>query len=233
MLHYRHPDHLQMGPYLEQFSQHKRAHAYTIGEQPRFGTKKHWSASASVGPGQYRVDRDWPLNDRDECGSNSRAGCIPTPKYTFTTDDRVHPGDGSLKGISPFEGKTPNLLGPGQYSVSQMGSRTNKSAEPRYSIPSCKETAEALRERKRRGFAPGPGTYESTGALEEGELGALARDRAKALERLAKKTGKKCWAADQYSSVFARLKPAPKCKALKGVVHRSASTGAVTGSMQA
>lgn len=210
MLHYRHPDVLQLGRYDEQFSHHKGFTTHSIPQAERWPIRRSQSAAAAVGPGQYRTDifcYGGPENEARTVNCAVRSGCVPTPKYSFPTTDRAGL-DGSLKGISPFEGKWCNPLSPGQYPVKAMGDRIFKACEPRYSIPTSKETAEALRERKRRGAVPGPGHYGVRSEWDE-----LGKEKSKEILRLTKKKGaKNCWAGDQYTHIFSCLKPAPKSK---------------------
>lgn len=205
MLHYRIPDNLEVDRWLGQFSQHRRHQGYSIGQSGRFNGRS-FSAAGALGPGQYRTTRDWPENDNDEMGTQAFTGSKPAPKYSFNTDSRVAPLDGVLKGLSQTMNKKPNMLGPGQYNAIRVGSKYYKAVPPSYSIPAAKESADAVRERKRQGFSPGPGIYEVHDRFEE-----MGMERQKALRKLATR-GKKSakeedWAHQQYSHIFTCMKP--------------------------
>lgn len=196
MLHYKNPDVLHISDYDGRIAVHRRAPEFSIGKTGRFVSRSA-SAAGRLGPGQYRVDRDYPSSDDMAAWSTTSA---KTPlSFSFSVDGRVAP-DGTLKGIAR---KNQTDLGPGHYE--QPAARNIKGATPSYSIPRTKESAEALRERKRRVGNVGPGDYDVPRAFDRG-----GRERQQQLERLAKSShGSDCWAAAQYSHVFDRMKPQP------------------------
>lgn len=213
MLNYRNPDYLHVGRYLEKFSEYKTGPRYSIGQQDRW-IGRSASASALLGPGQYRTDRDFPENLESEVGKEhvTRGDNNVAPRYTMAMEERVAP-DGALKGISCHFQKKPNMLGPGQYvNIPRLGSRFYGSSTSNISLPKAAETQEAVRERKRRGGTPGPGVYDSPTFFDE-----FDRDRSKVIRKLAKQHGRRCWASQQYSHMFTCMKPRePRSSSMTG-----------------
>mmetsp|Transcript_3896 Transcript_3896/g.9073 ORF Transcript_3896/g.9073 Transcript_3896/m.9073 type:complete len:219 (-) Transcript_3896:59-715(-) len=191
MLEHRLPDVLELSAYINRFSEHRSMAAYTIGNDSRFRLPR----SASLpGPGAYRVDRDFPEGDKDEV----RAQRL-TPSYTIPEETRVTP-NGIMKGM--YTGLCTSDLGPGEYPLSRLGLRSKEKEFVTHTIPRSKESAEALRERKKKADVPGPGTNDVQRLFDSG------REKQKATERAARR-GTGCWAAAQYSHVFGRMKPMP------------------------
>jgi len=186
---------------LEKFSDKRKMPVYTIGNAERFNMRRSLSAGGSLGPGQYRVDRDFPEDEVGEIGTTFNTKCTqPAPKYTFNVDERIAQ-DGCLKGISQFYQKKPMPLGPGQYPMPVLESRTNRRVSIKYTLPKAKETQEAIRERKVANTSPGPGVYNSASKFDE-----MDRDRAKETKRLAKRAAKGCWADKQFGQIFGAMK---------------------------
>merc|ERR1719237_196209 len=178
MLNYRNPDVDQFGRYLENFSDKKRAPLYSIAQSGRWLKKSH-SAAGTLGPGQYKVDRDFPSGP-DEMGVSMRTGTQRVVKYTFSCEDRTD-GNGTLKGISFVRGVT--RMGPGQYPGVEERWRSFRKEAPRYSMPSAPEPQEAVRDRKKFQDSPGPGVYEAPS-----DFDAISKERQKAIERLARRS---------------------------------------------
>jgi len=163
--------------------------------------KRNATAADHLGPGQYRVCRDFPENHLHETPCNFSTKCVvPAPKYTFNMDERVAK-DGCLKGISNFYGKRNPLMGPGYYNTPELGSRVNKRVSTKYTIPKAKETQEAVRERKVLNLSPGPGTYTRASKWDD-----MDAEQAPKIKRLAKKAAGQNWAAQQYKQIFAAMK---------------------------
>lgn len=218
MLNYRNPDHLHMGAYLEQFSQHRRSPLHAIGREPlgaREKLRRSQSATGALGPGAHRYPTDfgspvWDVqNAKDELDAHVQAGHRTVERHAFAMDKRLDK-HGMLKGISPEYQKKTNPLGPGQYRLHPVGDHhstlgdSRKSCEPAYTIYKAKETAEALRQRKMTADNPGAGTYEAPSHFDE-----VGRERQKAIDNLGKKQklARGCWASHQYSHIFNCMKP--------------------------
>jgi hypothetical protein len=206
MLNSRIPEVTKVGKYIEKFSDKRTQPAYTIGNAERFGSTLKRSHSlpgaGKLGPGQYRVDRDFPENELYEHPVYFNTKCVqPAPKYSFTLDERIA-RDGCVKGLSQFYQKTPLMLGPGHYGVPAQPYRKKQIT---HFIPKAKETQEAIRERKIFSTSPGPGVYDMTTKFD-----AIDKDKTKIIKSLVKTHGKESWAAPQFSHMFNSLKLKPK-----------------------
>merc|ERR1719148_391883 len=167
---------------MEKFSDKKSLPVYTIGQAERFNMKRNLSGGGTLGPGQYRVDRDFPENELHEIGVAFNTKCtVPAPKYTFNVDERIA-RDGCLKGISQFYQKKPLPLGPGHYPVPPLETNVYKRVSTKYTIPKAVETQEAIRARKVANTSPGPGIYDSLSNFD-----LIDKERARTIERLAKR----------------------------------------------
>mmetsp|Transcript_91810 Transcript_91810/g.286192 ORF Transcript_91810/g.286192 Transcript_91810/m.286192 type:complete len:227 (-) Transcript_91810:81-761(-) len=193
MLGAKYPEVTHMSRYLNNFSEHKGPLAYSIGQDSRFKLSK---SASCPGPGHYRVDREHPENEFDDVGSFSRTGCRTSPKYSMPAEARLSP-EGIVKSLQ----LRTTSLGPGQYPAYRLNTRSSEKSFPAYSFPSAKETAEAVRSRKRASDVPGPGVYN---VLRYGD--ELGKEKQKAMERAVKR-GTDCWAAAQYSHLFTAMKP--------------------------
>lgn len=189
-----------MNKYLNNFSEHKGSLAYSIGRDSRFKLSK---SASCPGPGHYRCERDHPENELDDVGSSGRTGSRVTPKYSVPLDTRMSPS-GIVKGLV----LRTSHLGPGQYSSVRLNTRSQEKSFPAYTIPSAKETAESVRDRKKASDVPGPGVYNIVRYGDE-----LGREKQKAMERAVKR-GTDCWAAAQYSQLFTAMKPRSSGKQL-------------------
>mmetsp|Transcript_25561 Transcript_25561/g.40962 ORF Transcript_25561/g.40962 Transcript_25561/m.40962 type:complete len:236 (+) Transcript_25561:83-790(+) len=205
MLNSRTPEVCSIGKYMESFSDKRRQPAYSIGESERFNIKRSMSATGSLGPGQYRCDRDFPdeKSHGDMPTTFNTKVVQPSPKYSFFLEERIAI-DGAVKGLSQFYMKKPNPLGPGQYTLPPVESRTHKRESVKYTIPKAKETQEAIREKKIFSTTPGPGIYDSLTTFD-----IIDRDRSQVIKRLARKVekGRGCWAATQYANIFGAMTP--------------------------
>merc|ERR1712113_1073586 len=141
MLNTKYPEIVKLNSYLNGFTEHKQPVVYTIARDARFKRDRNGSG---LGPGQYRLETDYPENENDQIGTQHRTGSRVPPKYSIPTDARVG-RDGSLKGIA----LTCNCTAPGQYELHKMGTRSTEKGFAKYTIPAAKESAEALRERKK------------------------------------------------------------------------------------
>lgn len=197
MLNYRNPGHLKVTEFDGKFSHHPNAPLYSVGQGARF-IRKSTSASGSLGPGHYRVDREVPLGTDDEVVAGFTTKSRAVQKFTFNRDPRTGT-DGALRGISATHGKKSNMLGPGQYNDIKLGGRYYGTSNPIYSIPKG-ESADAVRERKLGLARVDPGRYEKPGAFDE-----IGRERTKTLERLVKQDNS-CWAEQQYRHIFTCMK---------------------------
>jgi len=195
MLNYRNPDIDQLSKFLEQFSDKKRAPLYSIGQSGRWMKKSH-SAAGTLGPGQYKVDRDFPTGT-DEMGVTMRTGTNRSLKYTFSCEDR-RDGNGILKGMSS-SGRS--KMGPGRYPAVDQRWQCLRKGAPHYSMPSAPEPQEAVRDRKKFQDNPGPGVYEA-----RSDFDAISKERQKAIERLARKA-RSSLPSQQYSHIFSCMKP--------------------------
>mmetsp|Transcript_46665 Transcript_46665/g.117393 ORF Transcript_46665/g.117393 Transcript_46665/m.117393 type:complete len:220 (+) Transcript_46665:28-687(+) len=213
MLGSRTPAVTELNVYLDSFTQHKRTTNTTIGNDTRFRLGK---SASCPGPGYYRVDRDLPENPLREYGVHNVSGVHVPPKYSMPTDSRLSP-DGVLKGLTQPKA---NRLGPGQYEVTALGVRSSQKQGVVHRFPMAKETAEALRDRKKTSNNPGPGKY----ALPRyGDN--LGTEKLKAMDRAVRR-GTGCWAAPQYSHIFTCMKPrgghlAPAASAPVAVPHQA------------
>lgn len=212
------PDVLHLSQYLDKFSERRTVPTFSIPTVDRFDQKREDSGAGKLGPGEYKVCRDFPENHVHEYACHFSTKCVaPAPKYSFDMEERAAK-DGGLKGISNFFGKTNPKIGPGYYNMPSMESRVNKRVSTKYSIPKAKESQEAIRERKMLNLTPGPGTYTRTSKWDE-----LDREQSKLTKKLAKKAtsvpGKAAWVAHQYKQIFAVMKMSPgsaSAPALKG-----------------
>lgn len=204
------PDILHFTEYFDQFSNRRKHPSFSIPSVTRFSMKRSESGAGSLGPGQYRVCRDFPENLYREMPCNFSTKCVvPAPKYTFNVDERIAK-DGCLKGISNFYGKRNPAMGPGYYNAPSLESRVNKRA---------KETQEAIRERKVLNLSPGPGTYTTPSKWDD-----MDREQSKVTKKLAKKAVAGSWVAQQYKQIFACMmhgaSSAPVLKASGGATRK-------------
>mmetsp|Transcript_2999 Transcript_2999/g.8084 ORF Transcript_2999/g.8084 Transcript_2999/m.8084 type:complete len:223 (-) Transcript_2999:239-907(-) len=193
MLSAKYPEVTGLNRYLNNFSEHKGPQQYSIGKDDRFKLSK---SASCPGPGHYRCERDYPVNELDDMGSFSHTGCRVSPKYTMPVDSRMTP-QGIVKGLHMRR----NHLGPGQYSSHRLSTLSSEKSFPSYTMPSAKETAEAVRDRKKASDVPGPGVYNI-----ERYGDALGKEKTKAMERAVKR-GTNCWASATYSHLFTAMKP--------------------------
>lgn len=204
MLNSRIPEVTKVGKYLENFSDKKSQPSFTIGNAERFGStgvKRSHSlpGAGKLGPGQYRVDRDFPENELYEHPVYFNTKCVqPAPKYSFTLDERIA-RDGCVKGLSQFYQKTPLMLGPGHYGVPAQPYRKKQTV---HFIPKAKETQEAIRERKIFSTSPGPGVYDLNSRFDD-----IDKEKTRVIKSLVKTHGKESWAAPQFTHMFNSLKP--------------------------
>mmetsp|Transcript_68631 Transcript_68631/g.128021 ORF Transcript_68631/g.128021 Transcript_68631/m.128021 type:complete len:209 (-) Transcript_68631:113-739(-) len=182
----------------DQLSTHRRSPQYSFHQDARWLQR---SQSAAPGPGRYKVDRDFVIFREDEmvaCYLTGPHGSLTGKHASFTTESRTT-ADGTLKGMAcPRSNAVRASLGPGYYDSHLV----NRSNSLMYTIPSAKESPEALRERKAYGHAIGPGAY-----LSHGEFDSNGIERQQALKRLARRRGQSCWASQQYSHIFGCMKP--------------------------
>lgn len=226
MLHYRHPDVLDYGKYIETFSERRRAPLYTIGRSKRDALGRGTSAGSLSGC-SYRYSTDFvdpqPQADKDQHDARCKAGHHACQKYAFAIDSRIDK-HGMLKGISPEYCKRTNPLGPGHYPLHPVGTHlgdSRRAHDPAYTMNKAKETAEQVRARKKATDNPGPGVYEAPSYFDE-----VQKEQGSRLEQLAKRQ-KHCWAADQYSHMFNCMRPANQ---RGGAMKKSASAIAVFSS---
>lgn len=190
-----------MHRYMEKFSDKKSQPCFSIGQDQRFNMKRSMTGAGKLGPGAYRVDRDFPENYAYETDVTFNSKCKdPAPRYTFNVDERMA-RDGCLKGLSQMFGKR-NPLGPGHYDAPSMESRVNKRVSVKYTIPRAKETQEAIRERKVTSTTPPAGSYEPQSKFDE-----IDREKTKVIKKLAEKHGRESWAAPSFSHIFSAMKP--------------------------
>jgi len=195
------PDVLHLTEYLDRFSNRRTHPTYSIPTEARFSVKRNAYAGGNLGPGEYKVCRDFPENHMHETPCTFSTKCVcPAPKYTFNVDERVAK-DGCLKGISALYGKRNPLMGPGYYNDPPLESRVNKRVSRKCTIPKAKETQEAIRERKVLNLSPGPGTYTRKSKWDE-----MDAEQAPKIKRLAKKAAGPNWAAPQFAQIFACMK---------------------------
>lgn len=197
MLACRNPDNLTINTYLGNFSEHKRAQSYSIG------TGERWSVSRSAslpGPGTYRHDSDRPLNETDEIGTMHKTGVRQPPRYSVPEDPRMTP-EGVIKGLR--QGPRHDL-GPGQYNMIKMNVRSAEKSLPPLTIPKAKETAEAVRDRKKKTDVPAPDRYKVKRDFDDS-----GKEKTKLMERAVRR-GTHCWAESQYSHIFVCMKPPKK-----------------------
>jgi len=194
MLGTKYPEVIGLNRYFDSFSERRVPLAYSVGRDSRFKLGK---SASCPGPGHYRVEREHPFNELDDFGSVSHTGSRAAPKYTMPVEPRMNT-EGALKGIVQYRGSS---VGPGHYSSHRLSIRSQEKSFPAYTIPSAKETAEAVRNRKKASDVPGPGVYN---ILRYGD--DLAKEKQKAMERAVRR-GTNCWAAAQYSHLFSAMKP--------------------------
>eukprot|EP00930_Biecheleria_cincta_P033944 TRINITY_DN23490_c0_g1_i1.p1 TRINITY_DN23490_c0_g1~~TRINITY_DN23490_c0_g1_i1.p1 ORF type:complete len:231 (+),score=32.32 TRINITY_DN23490_c0_g1_i1:124-816(+) len=223
MLHHKVPEVTKVNEWLANYSDHKRFIAYTIGNDSRFKPPRN---AAIPGPGAYKVDRDLPEHEEHDMGTHFRTGTRVQPKYSFPTDSRVAP-DGTMKGLSLNPNKEIiDQLGPGQYPLTRLGVTTQQKEFVAYTIDKAKETAEALRDRKKRSDVPGPGVYSIKRYGDD-----LGQEKAKQMERAVKK-GMRCWAAPQYSHIYQCMKPRNNSMPILPSAASQSSSRAASGSEQ-
>lgn len=198
MLNYKYPSTEKLGSYLNNFSEHKRFIAHSIGRDDRFRGNRNANLP---GPGAYRVERDYPENEDDDIGSHCRTGVHVPPKYSIPTESRTAP-DGAMKGISPSPFKAlPDSTGPGQYPLIRLGVQSHEKEFVTYTIPKAIESQEALRARKRTSDVPGPGVYSVKRYGDD-----LGLEKQKLIERAIKK-GIRTTPSAQYSHIYQCMKP--------------------------
>jgi len=202
-----------MGEYLSHFSSWKRANIATIGqaEETQESIRERKKTGGVPGPGAYRVNRDYPMNDLDDMSTHFYTGVRVNPKYSIPHEARMN-SDGTLKGIAKKECHT---LGPGQYEMHKMGTNSKEKSFTTHAIPKSKETQEAIRERKRNNNNPGPGQYNAPRYGDD-----LGKEKTRIMDKVLRKEGTQCWAANQYSHVYNCMKP------------RSSSTPNLTASVK-
>jgi len=194
MLHSKNPSVENLGKYMESFSEKKRFPAYSIGRGMRQVRSR--SAELRLGPGEYKVDRDWVMNEKTEADAGAWARRMPN--WSMPVDRREN-ADGTLKGIADSVPGNSGL-GPGQYTLPPF--RVNKSAGvPCHYFTKATESQEDLRTRKASTDVPGPGTYKHYSCIEMDE------ETKKTLEKIKSKKIETTWAAGQYSHMFAVMRP--------------------------
>jgi hypothetical protein len=198
MLASKTPDPLHYGKYLENFTNHKRQPAHAIGNAPRFQAARS-ASDPGLGPGHFRVDRDFVENDLMELSPHCKTGVRVPPKYSIGHESR-ETKDGTLKGLAQGLGVSADGPAPGQYEMVRMNIVSGQKRFITHTVPKTKETAEALRQRKQKSDVPGPGIYTLARSFDG------AGEKSKATERAVKR-GTKCWAATQYSHIFSSMKP--------------------------
>lgn len=180
---------------MNNFTAHKKTPTTTIDRAVRWRMPR---SASCPGPGHYRVDRDLPENDYHEFGTHALTGTKVPPKYTIPTDSRISP-DGVVKGLA--QSPKANRLGPGHYEPDKLCIHSRQKQSAAYSIPKTLETAEALRERKKIANNPGAGHYAVARYGDD-----LGQEKTRLMDRAVRR-GTSCWAAPQYSHIFACMKP--------------------------
>uniref|UniRef100_A0A7S2LZE1 Uncharacterized protein n=1 Tax=Zooxanthella nutricula TaxID=1333877 RepID=A0A7S2LZE1_9DINO len=132
MLNYRQPTLFELDKAMEIYSSKRRQPVYSISKTERFPPPRSGSAY-SFPPGHYKIDCTFPIDRQTELSASKITRSISAPRFSFKREKRVHT-DEFLKGISPMYGKDISNLGPGQYPLPKMGSRTYKGTAPSYSI---------------------------------------------------------------------------------------------------
>lgn len=195
MLESKYPTQLEYGKYLNNFTHHKSQPSLSMTRDSRFKLPRN---ASEPGPGHYRVDRDFLENELTEFSPKCSTNMTVQPSYSMGHDERCT-ADGTLKGLLRPNAIT---LGPGEYNQhKKMNVISQQKNVGRWTIPKAKESAEALRERKKKSDVPGPGVYGVVRCFDDG-----GREKLKAMERAARR-GTNCWAASQYSHIFLTLKP--------------------------
>eukprot|EP00931_Biecheleriopsis_adriatica_P073190 TRINITY_DN47529_c0_g1_i1.p1 TRINITY_DN47529_c0_g1~~TRINITY_DN47529_c0_g1_i1.p1 ORF type:complete len:229 (-),score=34.31 TRINITY_DN47529_c0_g1_i1:26-712(-) len=196
MLNSKYPDPTELNTWLNNFSEHKRFIAHSIGRDSRWKPPRN---AKLPGPGAYKTDRDYPEHERHDMGTHAYSR-VP-PKYSIPTESRTAP-DGTMKGISLSPNKAiQKSLGPGQYPLHRIGTKSAEKEFITLTFPKAKETAEALRERKKTSDVPSPGAYNLKRYGDD-----LGQEKTKIIERAVKR-GTRCWASGQYSHIYQCMKP--------------------------
>mmetsp|Transcript_103917 Transcript_103917/g.298602 ORF Transcript_103917/g.298602 Transcript_103917/m.298602 type:complete len:238 (+) Transcript_103917:90-803(+) len=147
------PDVYNLSTYEDNFSSRTRAPKYKFPKAE--GVARSRSASELVGPGEYRIERQFPIDlKREGCSLLSADLSLSS---SFGCEPRVA-ADGAMKGISTSRGnmKT-NPLGPGEYG--EVDPAVGHKVHANYSFSKAVETADQVRARKANQGVPGPGMY--------------------------------------------------------------------------
>ncbi|CAK0799537.1 unnamed protein product [Prorocentrum cordatum] len=168
-------DVLSMNKYLDRVGNHVRAPTPTIS---RTAIKSSGlpTAAAHLGPGHYRLDRDFVLYERSEVAKGKLTTCSSSPAFKFPTEPRIEPTL-TLKGLMKQTKSWINELAPGDYGTQD---RRDKKQAPSFSV----SRARRFPEMKVAWGEPGPGDYygpsEESRKQSQGDLEQLARRHAAA-----------------------------------------------------
>eukprot|EP00929_Paragymnodinium_shiwhaense_P017026 TRINITY_DN12588_c0_g1_i1.p1 TRINITY_DN12588_c0_g1~~TRINITY_DN12588_c0_g1_i1.p1 ORF type:complete len:223 (-),score=48.19 TRINITY_DN12588_c0_g1_i1:151-819(-) len=151
-------------------------------------------------PGQYKIDRDFPMDVTSEVRKGVLSGSA-TVRHTDFNGQLVRTDkDGVLRGIrNPGNGtRWFNPTCPGQYEEIDCTGSAKRScwpSAPAYSVEKG-EAQETVRERKKTQSTPPPGTYELPSKFDQ-----IGKERAEAFQKLVKKSSTCRWEG-QFSHIF-------------------------------
>lgn len=198
----KYPDYLSYSKYIGNFSQHDNAASYTITKTDAAKSGRPMpravTAADHFGPGQYPVDRDFPIGSRlEEMPVGWLTRSASHRNFVVPKEDRMEAIKRSWPGL-----KNP---GPGDYHAgtgARVGLRSSETEMPLYSVP----------QNLRKGGRPLPRSVTAADHLGPGSYPAsdpfvtTGWRKNQALEKAAKRN-KETWASPQYSHIFRCIKP--------------------------
>lgn len=209
------PDVLQYSGVVDRLSVHPRAARTKFGRQKSGAAAAEAagarSATALVGPGQYRTTRQYPQDEKAEVCL--RLSASHDFLYTTFGAEARTSRDGTLKGMSvEANNNIPNPTSPGQYSATDPA--LSRRHAPSWSVPLASESPDQLRSRKAQAGAPGPGAYDLPDPLED--AGRERVEQRRALPPSARRISRVD--RDHWRQLFDRTRPtkavpAPKAAA--------------------
>eukprot|EP00933_Yihiella_yeosuensis_P064638 TRINITY_DN68091_c0_g1_i1.p1 TRINITY_DN68091_c0_g1~~TRINITY_DN68091_c0_g1_i1.p1 ORF type:complete len:180 (-),score=8.59 TRINITY_DN68091_c0_g1_i1:162-623(-) len=128
------PDPMMYGRIINQMSTKSNSHTILpLSRSQRFPKRRPATAAEHLGPGHYRLDSAFPLEDMEQIKPGWLTRSNRALYGSMLQEDRRDEA-GALKGAGAYRGgRAPNPVSPGSYNIPRTDSWRNM--QPLYSVP--------------------------------------------------------------------------------------------------